>query len=105
MSRLRPRTLYRWSNLPARERGPDGQVRWVVVPPGFGGRPGGAVSIRSLRRRALVERSVVRSGSRPLFRRVVHRQAAALSLAALLLLLVTAGALAATGDLSQPGGA
>jgi hypothetical protein len=51
------------------------------------------------------ERSVVRSGSRRFVRRVARRQALALSLAGLLVLLVTATALAVTGDLSQPAGA
>ena len=45
---------------------------------------------------------MARSGSRRILRRVARRQAAALSLAGLLLLLVTATALAVTGDLTQP---
>jgi sugar lactone lactonase YvrE len=50
------------------------------------------------------ERSLVTSGSRRPSRRVARRQAVALALAGLLLLLVTATALAVTGDLSQPAG-
>jgi DNA-binding beta-propeller fold protein YncE len=50
------------------------------------------------------ERRVERRGSRLYSRRLVRRQAAALSLACLLLLLVAAGALALTGDLTQPAG-
>ena len=50
------------------------------------------------------ERSVERNGSRGSRKRLARRQVAVLSLAGLLLLLVTAGALAVTGDLSQPAG-
>ena len=50
------------------------------------------------------ERSVERSGSRLSVRRLARRQVAALSLAGLVLLLVTAAALAVTGDLTQPAG-
>lgn len=46
-----------------------------------------------------------RNGSRRSFKRPARREVAALSLASLLLLLVTAGALAVTGDLTQPAGA
>jgi DNA-binding beta-propeller fold protein YncE len=49
-------------------------------------------------------RSVERRGSRRFIRRVARRQAVALSFSGLVLLLVTAGALAVTGDLSQPAG-
>ena len=48
------------------------------------------------------EQSAGRNGSRRFLRRLARRQAVALSLAGLLLLLVTATALAVTGDLSQP---
>ena len=50
------------------------------------------------------ERSVERSGSRRSLRRLARRQVVALSLAGLVLLLVTAAALAVTGDLTQPAG-
>jgi DNA-binding beta-propeller fold protein YncE len=50
------------------------------------------------------ERSVRRSGLKHSLRRLARRQVAALSLAGVVLLLVTAGALAVTGDLTQPAG-
>ena len=50
------------------------------------------------------ERSVERNGSRRSLKRLARRQVAALSLAGLVLLLATAGALAVTGDLTQPAG-
>ncbi len=50
------------------------------------------------------ELSGERSGSRRSFKRVARREVAALSIAGLVLLLVTAGALAVTGDLTQPTG-
>jgi DNA-binding beta-propeller fold protein YncE len=50
------------------------------------------------------ERSVDRSGSRRRLMRVVQSEVASLFLAGLVLLLVTAGALAAPGDLTQPAG-
>jgi DNA-binding beta-propeller fold protein YncE len=50
------------------------------------------------------ERSVETSGSRRSVTRLARRQVAALSLAGFVLLLVTAGALAVTGDISQPAG-
>ena len=50
-------------------------------------------------------RSVESNGSRWSLKRPARPQVAALSLAGLLLLLVTAGALAVTGDLTQPAGA
>ena len=53
----------------------------------------------------MVERSAQRSPSHRLIRQGARRRLAALSVAAVLLLLVTATALAATGDLSQPPGA
>src|SRR6266550_2082906 len=67
---------------------------------------GGTVSAGTLTDRGEIvgERSVRRSCSRPFLRRVARRQAAALSLASFLLLLVTAAALAVTGDLTQPAG-
>jgi DNA-binding beta-propeller fold protein YncE len=50
------------------------------------------------------ERNAQRSGSRGLIRRLARRQVVALFMAGLVLLLVTAGALAVTGDLTQPAG-
>ena len=50
------------------------------------------------------ERSVGRSGPHQSLKRLARRHAVALPLASLVLLLVTAGALAATGDLTQPAG-
>ena len=50
------------------------------------------------------ELSVHRSGSRQSLKRLARRQVATLSLAGLVMLLVTAAALAVTGDLSQPAG-
>jgi sugar lactone lactonase YvrE len=50
------------------------------------------------------ERSGGRNRSRTPFKRLARREVAALSLAGLVLLLVTAGALAVTGDLTQPAG-
>ena len=49
-------------------------------------------------------RSVETSGSRRSVTRLARRQATALALAASVLLVVTAGALAVTGDLTQPAG-
>jgi DNA-binding beta-propeller fold protein YncE len=49
-------------------------------------------------------RSGKRNGSRGSFRRLARREAAALSVAGLVLLLATAAALALTGDLTQPAG-
>ena len=51
------------------------------------------------------ERSVETSGSRRSVTRLARRQVVALALAASVLLVVTAGALAVTGDLTQPAGA
>ena len=51
------------------------------------------------------ERSVETSGSRLSVTRLARRQVIALALAASVLLVVTAGALAVTGDLTQPAGA
>ena len=50
------------------------------------------------------ERSGEGSGSRRSFKRLARREVAVLSLAGLVLLLATAGALAVTGDLTQPAG-
>ncbi len=50
------------------------------------------------------ERTVETNGSRSALRRLARREVAALSLAGLALLLVTAAALAATGDINQPAG-
>ena len=50
------------------------------------------------------ERSVERSDSRRSFKELARREVIALLLAGLVLLLVTAGALAVTGDLTQPAG-
>ncbi len=50
------------------------------------------------------ERSDARRGSRRSFKRLARREAVALSLAGLVLLLATAGALAVTGDLTQSAG-
>ena len=50
------------------------------------------------------ERSGERNGSRGFFKRLARRHLAALSLAGLVLLVVTAAALAVTGDLTQPAG-
>ncbi len=50
------------------------------------------------------ERSVEASGSRRSLRRLARRQVIAQALAASVLLVVTAGALAVTGDLTQPAG-
>jgi DNA-binding beta-propeller fold protein YncE len=50
------------------------------------------------------ERSVKKSGSHRSLRRLARRQVVALSMAGLVLLLVTAAALAVTGDLAQPTG-
>ena len=50
------------------------------------------------------ERSRKRNGSRRSLKRLARRQVVALSLAGLVLLLVTAAALAVTGDLTQPAG-
>jgi hypothetical protein len=47
------------------------------------------------------ERSGERNGSRRSFKRLARREVAALSLAGLVLLLATAGALAVTGDLRK----
>ena len=50
------------------------------------------------------ERSDARNGSRRSFRRLARREVVALALAGLVVLLATAGALAVTGDLTQPAG-
>ena len=50
------------------------------------------------------ELSVERNGSRGSFKRLARKEVAVLSLAGLVLLLATAGALAVTGDLTQPAG-
>jgi DNA-binding beta-propeller fold protein YncE len=50
------------------------------------------------------ERIVKGRGSRPSLKRLARRQVTALALAASVLLVVTAGALAVTGDLTQPAG-
>ncbi|MEK6272989.1 MAG: hypothetical protein AABM42_10140, partial [Actinomycetota bacterium] len=52
----------------------------------------------------MAELSDERNGSRRSFKRLARREVAALSLAGLVLLLVTAAALAVTGDLTQPAG-
>src|SRR5687768_16676736 len=52
----------------------------------------------------MAEQTGQRNDSRRSFRRLARRQLAALSVAGVVLLLVTAGALAATGDLTQPAG-
>jgi DNA-binding beta-propeller fold protein YncE len=51
------------------------------------------------------DRSGDRNGLRGFFKRLARRHLAALSLAGLVLLVVTASALAVTGDLTQPAGA
>ena len=51
-----------------------------------------------------MDSQAAREGSPRSFKRLVRRQAAALSLAGLLLLLATAAALAVTGALTQPAG-
>ena len=50
------------------------------------------------------ELGVERNGSRGSFKRLARKEVAVLSLAGLVLLLATAGALAVTGDLTQPAG-